>query len=165
MSNSSLRFVAELDDAIERVPSPGMVSLYGPVGGAPSGSSIVWYGIHAFEMLHKVMGGGATSVSTQAWKGGYVCVVEFEDARHGVVELTEDSMIYGGYVRSYDKAAAFTVDISTIYDRQLEAVAAFFSGEDVGCMPLHSIEVMALLSAADLSARSGRSEPVKKCKD
>ncbi len=63
-SSSSLRFVPTLIEACETVPDPLYCSVYGPLGRAPAGSSIVWYGVHSFEMLQRAMGRGAQNLST-----------------------------------------------------------------------------------------------------
>lgn len=159
-SASSLRFVPQLGEALEIVPEPTMVQVYGALGKAPAGSSIVWYGVHAFEMLERAMGRGAVSVTARRDKLGVVAVVEYEDAKRGVVELNEGSWLYGGCLRVKDKAAPYIVNMSRAYSDELELVAKFFRGGEAPVPLDDSLEVMAMLDAAERSTQSGKSEAV-----
>ena len=60
---SSLRFDANIVKAHEEMPQIDQGITWGPLGQAAAGSSIVWYGIHTFEMLEKIMGLGAIAVT------------------------------------------------------------------------------------------------------
>lgn len=64
-SASSLRFVTAVTDAKKALNDPEFVAVYGALGVAPAGSSVVWYGVHAMEMLQKLMGPGAVSVKAK----------------------------------------------------------------------------------------------------
>lgn len=159
-SASSLRFVAELGEAIDRLPQPSMVWTYGPLGKAPAGSSIVWYGVHAFEMIERAIGRGARSVQAANTANGVVCTVDYDDGRRGVVELTRDSHLYGGCLRDREMAVPYSVDMSRAYTSELRAIEAFFQGGDPGCSMDDALEVMALLDAAEKSSQSGKPEAV-----
>jgi len=161
-SSSSLRFVPELDKALGEVPEPIMVWTYGPLGKAAAGSSIIWYGVHAFEMLQRAIGLGATSVQSVKTNNGVVCVVDYADGKRGVVELTEGSWIYGGCLRSKDKAFSYTVDTSRLYLPELRKIEAFFKGEEQPSTMDDALEIMAMLDAAEKSAQSGQKEAIKK---
>ena len=156
-SSSSLRFVNALVDASAQIPTPKLVSVYGPLGIAPAGSSIIWYGCHAFEMLQRAMGRGAVAVTSHKDKAGVVCVVEYNDDRRGVVELTEGSYHYGGCLRA-DSIAPFVPDVSKAYSEQLPVIAEFFQGGDPPLTITDILEVMDMLDAADRSAKSGKKE-------
>jgi predicted dehydrogenase len=157
-SASSLRFVPELIGASASVPKPNFVSVYGPLGGAPAGSSIVWYGVHAFEMLERAMGIGAADVTTKLDKGGAVCVVEYADGRRGVVELNDESYLYGGCLRGEENAVPYTVDLSQAYIEELKYVLEFFKGAEPAVTAEDALEVMAMLDAAERSSKSGKAE-------
>ena len=105
-SASSLRFVSALTQACEAVPEPACCAVYGPLGRAPAGSSIVWYGVHTFEMLQRAMGNGARQLSTRKDEAGVVVIVDYADGKRGVVELTEGAYIYGGCLRTSKEAAS-----------------------------------------------------------
>ncbi|MCX7032139.1 MAG: hypothetical protein NTU62_18750 [Spirochaetes bacterium] len=159
-SSSSLRFVPALEDARAAVPRPALASVYGPLGKAPAGSSVVWYGVHAFEMLQRALGRGAAAVLTKRDALGAAVVVRYPDARRGVVELTENSHLYGGCLRALEAAAPFVVDLSRAYTEQLARAARFFRGGPAPVAMEDTLEVMALLDAAERSYQSGREEPL-----
>lgn len=155
-SASSLRFGRELLDACGKMPKPLLASTYGPLGKAPAGSSIVWYGVHAFEMLERALGKGATSVATHQTRNGACVAVHYEDDRAGTVELSTLSHVYAGCLRTKDAAAPFVVEMAGIYTAELREVAAFFQGGPSPVAWEDTLEVMALLDAAEQSAQTGR---------
>lgn len=159
-SASSLRFVPQFLEAFETVPQPTLASVYGALGKAPAGSSVVWYGVHAFEMLERALGRGAVSVFAKRDKAGVVALVEYDDARRGVVEMVEGSWIYGGCLRDQKTAAPYVVNMGRAYSDELELVADFFRGGKTPVDFEDSLEVMALLDAAERSVQSGKPEQV-----
>jgi len=161
-SASSLRFVRELDEARCRMPQPSLVWTYGPLGRAPSGSSIVWYGVHAFEMLQRAMGSGSSCVTTTNTASGLVCVVDYTDGRRGVVELTRDNYLYGGCLRDKENAVPFNVDLSHAYTSELRVIESFFAGAEPPCTMDDALEVMALLDAAEKSSQTQKTESVRR---
>jgi hypothetical protein len=157
-STSTLRFVPQLLEACIQMPEPYFTTTYGPLGVAPAGSSIVWYGVHSFEMLQRAMGAGAAAVKTVEDKAGVVSVVEYADGRRGVVELTVGAGIYGGCLRSKEKAVPYVVDMSRHYPDLLLEIEKFFR---TGKAPISlgtTFEVMAMLDAAERSFKSGKTE-------
>lgn len=159
-SSSSLRFVPGLIEACKAVPEPVCVSTYGALGVAPAGSSIVWYGVHAFEMLQRAMGLGAVSVFARRDQAGVVAMVEYAEKRRGVVELNEGTYLYGGCVRAKDKAVPYTADVGSLYPVQLREVVKFFQGGESPVSLDDAVEVTAMLDAAERSVHSGRAEAV-----
>jgi predicted dehydrogenase len=157
-SASSLRFATELEDACEKMPDAKYVSIYGPLGDAPAGSSIIWYGVHAFEMLQRVMGKGAVGVFARRDKAGVVAIVEYPDDRRGVVELTNEAYFYGGCLRDVEKGVQFSVDSGAIYSKELRSIRDFFMGGKTPVELEDTLEVMAMLDAADRSVGSGKCE-------
>jgi predicted dehydrogenase len=159
-SASSLRFVPQLTEACDAVPEPRFAHMYGPVGKAPAGSSIVWYGVHAFEMLERAMGLGAVSVTCRKDPAGAVAVVEYPEARRGVVELNEGVYSYGGCIRSKDRSQPFVVNMSRAYSDLLEEIVKFFRGGPAPVPLDETLEIMAMLDAAERSSRTGTTVPV-----
>lgn len=157
-SASSLRFVPGLIEACEAVPNAMYAYAYGPLGKAPAGSSIVWYGVHAFEMLERAMGQGAVGVFARRDKAGVVCMVEYPDNRRGVVELTEGASAYGGCVRDKGKAAPYICDNSRLYPDELIKVIEFFNGAEPAASLDDALEITAMLDAAERSTKSGKPE-------
>ncbi|MDH7481447.1 MAG: Gfo/Idh/MocA family oxidoreductase [Armatimonadota bacterium] len=160
-SASSLRFVPQLIEACKTIPVPKFVTVYGPLGKAPAGSSIVWYGVHAFEMLERAMGRGAIAVTARRDGAGVVAIVDYPEGVRGVVELNEGSWIYGGCLRTKDKAEPFVVNMARAYSDELELVGKFFQGGDVPVEMEDTLEVMAMLDAAERSVQSGKTESVQ----
>ena len=160
-SCSSLRFALGLDEALKAMPQPLIVSTYGALGTAAAGSSIVWYGVHAFEMLERAAGRGAESVRTVTDQTGAVAVVSYPEGRRGVVELCGGFYTYGGCLRSKDATLPFAVDNSMLYTIQLAEIVRFFAGGEPPVAPEDALEVTAMLDAAERSAGSGDWEPIR----
>ena len=159
ISASPLRFVPELVEACATIGDAKFASVFGPLGKAPAGSSVVWYGVHAFEMLERILGRGALSVAVTRDGVGAVAVVDYPDRKRGVVELSTTSYKYGGTIRTNDQVAAYLVD-SNMYTETLKDVERFFRTGKASLILDDAVEVMALLDAADRSFASGRTEPV-----
>ncbi len=160
-SASPLRFDNEFVKASASLSNPLYATIYGPLGAAPAGSSIVWYGVHAFEMLQKAMGSGAISVNVVSEGNGLVAIVSYTGKRRGVVELNRGAWIYGGTFRNTESAVSFKAGHS-FYTSLLKEVEEFFRN---GTLPLQledTLEVMGMLDAAERSSKSGRPEPVYK---
>lgn len=161
-SCSSLRFVPQLIKTIESMPEPLFSGFYGPLGLAPSGSSILWYGVHAFEMLERTMGKGALRVFTVKDPSGVTVVVEYPGKKHAVVELIEDAYVYGGVLRNKEKSFPFVVDMSKAYSDLLSEIGKFFAGNNAPLYMEDTLEVMSMLDAAEKSFKSGKHEIVKR---
>ena len=158
-SASSLRFSVDLVEALEQNIPVQNAMVWGPVGVAASGSSIVWYGVHAFEMLERIMGPGAQSVSVINDERGHVCTVAYPDGRRGIVELTRKVGHYGALMRN-DDGEAIMAKVSgrvPIYVSLIRVIEKFFKGTDpVGVDFNESMEIMKMLEAADLASQSGK---------
>jgi hypothetical protein len=89
-----------------------------------------------------------------------VAVVEYADAKRGVVELNEGSWLYGGCLRVKDKAAPYIVNMSRAYSDELVLVEKFFRGGEPPVAMEDALEVMAMLDAAERSVTSGKPEDV-----
>jgi predicted dehydrogenase len=160
ISASSLRFDANLINACAEMPKPALVSVYGPLGIAPSGSSIVWYGVHAFEMLEKAIGKGSASVTVRADGAGVVAIVDYPDRKRGVVELTKGAWIYGGTLRDSKAAISYSVASGNLYVNIMREVEKFFRTGEASFSIEDAVEVMAMLDAAERSLKSGKTETV-----
>lgn len=159
-SASPLRSDAALAAACAALPRPNQTHVYGPLGAAASGSSVVWYGVHAIEMLQRAMGAGAVAVHARRDAGGVVAVVEYPGRRRGTVELTEETSVYGGVLRDRATAHPFTADSSAFYAAQLREVARFFAGGEPPATLADACEILAILAAIDRSLATAGSEPV-----
>jgi predicted dehydrogenase len=153
---SSLRFGDQIVQAGKEVSRPSLVTIYGPLGIAPAGSSIVWYGVHAFEMLESLLGTGAELVTVVRDKKGAVAHITYADDRRGIVELTEGNWQYGGTVRNDEKVCSFLVDSDMNYTRILQQMIPFFQGGTTPVMVNHSLEIIKLLEATQKSYDTGK---------
>ena len=159
-SASSLRFDIDLEETLENndIDVKSAV-IWGPVGVAAAGSSIVWYGVHTFEMLERIMGIGAESVTVVNDEKGHVCTVAYPDGRRGIVELTRKAYRYGALLRD-DAANEIMIRVGgrvPFYARLIKHIDSFFRGDDSAGVPLdESMEIMKMLEAADISSTTGK---------
>lgn len=164
MSSSPLRFDRDVVNATSKVGNPDAAVIWGPIGNAPSGSSIIWYGVHAFEMLQKAMGCGAAAVTAVSDKAGYVFHISYADGRRGIVDLTS-SYRYGGVLRKYSGTEEFftVTGGAAFYLETMREVEKFFLGGNPPLKLDDTNEVMSMLDAADRSAtHGGKTEVVYK---
>jgi predicted dehydrogenase len=160
-SSSSLRFTPEIVACAAKVKAPTLVHVYGYLGKASSGSSLVWYGVHTFEMLMTLMGGGAKSVFAREDACGVVSIIEYDGGRRGIVECNSIGRKYGGAAQCGEEAANF-LNAGSPYPSLIKALQAFFV-DGVIPVPLEeTLEIQAMMEAAVKSLESGRTEPVYK---
>ncbi len=159
-TSSSLRFDVDFCAGLKSAPERKRVAIWGPVGKAAAGSDVIWYGCHSFEMLQTAMGCGAVEVAGYQDDSGYVFQVKYADGRRGTVELTPGSA-FGALLRD-SMNNCVTVNVTgevPFYFMLLKAIVRFLNGEQVVELA-DSIEVMAMLEAADRSIASGKAEKV-----
>ncbi len=157
-TSSPLRFAADVQAAHQALPLPESCYLWGPIGQAASGSNLVWYGIHVFEMLNLLMGRGAVSVQCMADEAGLLCTILYQGNRRAVIELTKQAYRYGGVLRDrFTPEILFNVNApnAEFYGETLKQIEKFFH---TGVAPVameDALEIMKMLSAADDSANAG----------
>lgn len=161
-SSSSIRFMPELMAASEAVPTPDRAGIYGTLGIAPAGSSLIWYGVHTNEAANAVMGCGAKSVFARQDESGITQIIEYGGTRHAVVESLVGFYRYGGHVQNAEMTRAFEcLDAGTLYALLMQRVQAFFC-EGVIPVPLEtSLEILAVLEASERSLASGQDEVIR----
>lgn len=156
ISCSSLRFARELEDALQTMPRPALGSFTGAYGKAPSGDSLIWYGVHVFEMLQRAMGRGALSVRATESAAGVVAVVEYPEDREAVAEV-RPFYHYCGQLLSKERPIQFICDAGKLYTNQLNRIAAFFQGAEPLLAMEDALEVLTLMTAARKSiTRKGK---------
>ena len=160
-STSSLRFAPELQQACEAIPIPQHVNVHGILSRASAGSSLIWYGVHAIEMLVSSIGRGASTVSTHTCGEHAIIVLDYSDGRTGVVELYTGNGVYGGVLRSDLQVAPYTVDFSGVYSAMLTAIMPFLNGKNSPVPIEDTDEVMAILDAAERSAQTGSAATIR----
>ncbi|MBN8216573.1 MAG: Gfo/Idh/MocA family oxidoreductase [Spirochaetes bacterium] len=152
-SSSSLRFLKSLQGLLAQIPAAERkyANVYGPLGQAPAGSSVTWYGVHTVEMLVAIMGVGARAVSAHQADSGITATIVYDHGRRGVVELTNQLWLYGGRIIDGKGARSFTHENETLYFNLLGQIADFFLK---GALPVplsETLEVQAILGAIDAS--------------
>lgn len=133
---------------------------YGPYGQAPAGSSLIWYGVHTFEMVQKLLGTGAQSVHAIDNGLSMFASIDYADGRKGLAELVRGSWAYGGRLQSKGKALPFAVDNSHLYRDLLLQIRAFFLGGPAPVSMGTTFEGLAMMAAANESLATGKPAPV-----
>lgn len=159
-SSSSIPFCRPLNKVIAASGSIVRTHVFGVLGRAPAGDSLIWYGVHSFETLRRVMGPGAMKVSALETPQGITAAVEYGDGREGLVELVKDIRSYGGviYGRVEDRPMAmpFLLDTGDAYRRILKMIKAFFKGGAAAVRMEETFEGLAMMCAARESISSGK---------
>ena len=131
-SGSSIPFCPPLAKTMQNAGNIVRAHVFGPMGDAPSGDSLVWYGVHTFEHLQRVMGRGAKKVQAIQTDSSVNASVIFSDGREGTVELTRKAWAYGGIIwamlNEQMQAVPYVLDGSLSYRNILRMIKAFFQG-------------------------------------
>ncbi len=162
-SGSSLPFSPEVADSISQVPDIRYGHTFGPLNVAPAGDSLIWYGVHSFEMLQRIMGPSPRMVRAVATSAGIVSVFDYGNGRQGLVETLRDCGVYGGCLQGQasgkHKAVQFVCGGRTLYRDMLREIKAFFSGSPPPVDLPTTLEGLAMMVSARKSVETGK--PVK----
>jgi len=162
-SGSSIPFIPEVDQSRAQLTKVARAHVFGALGAAPAGDSLVWYGVHTFETLQRLMGPGAKSVRALETEASILTAVDYGDGREGVVEAVRGMYTYGGYVQGLAgteaKFVPFVCNTKYSYRDILLKVKAFFNGEPAPVDMRATFEGMAMMTAARRSIEIGK--PVK----
>ncbi|MCF6175699.1 MAG: Gfo/Idh/MocA family oxidoreductase [Victivallaceae bacterium] len=163
-SASSLRFTPEICNCVKEIGTADFANVYGPLGKAASGSSLVWYGVHTFEMLITIMGSGAKTITAREDAGGITAIVNYDEHRRGVVECNSNAYYYGGRGQNKDDVNSFTVNFANageLYSNLILALERFFIDGVISVALSETLEIQAMMEATEKSLTSGKTEPVK----
>jgi predicted dehydrogenase len=160
-SSSSLRFTPEIIECASKVDKPKFSNVFGPLGQAATGNSLIWYGIHSFEMLMTLMDGGAKSVFAREDSNGVVSIVNYEGDRRGIVECNTAASKYGGRAQNNEVAENY-VNAGSPYPFLISALENFFIEGTVPVPFEDTLEIQAMMEAAVKSLESGKTETVFK---
>ena len=162
-SGSSLPLTPTIPVALEKLG--GAVTMghtFGALGNAPAGDSLIWYGVHSFEMLQRLMGCGAEKVFAVDNEVSVVSSIVYPGNRRGVVESVRGMWAYGGRVQSVEKAEFFHVDSSQLYYHLMRHIRAFFQGGPAPIPMEQTFEGLAMMAAARKSIETGKWATVEK---
>ena len=162
-SSSSLRFWEET----QRLRNPEGVgrifgySVYGPDPIEPHHPDLMWYGIHAVEMLFTLMGPGCESVSCANSEGQDVVVGKWKDGRLGVMRGFRNGLDDYGITLFGEKSVLHSGPRPESYRPLLIEISKFFRTHVAPVQPEETLEIFAFMEAADLSeARGGAAVPL-----
>lgn len=154
-SGSSLPFAGAIRAALKKVPDVTVGHCFGAMGKAPAGDSLIWYGVHSFEMLQKLMGPGAERVTAVESERGVVTVVDYAGGRRGVIESICGMWQYGGRVQGSKGVAPFLVNTKFLYRDLLREIKRFFLGGPAPVSMETSFAGLAMMVAARQSIETG----------
>lgn len=161
-SGSSLPLTPTIPVAIAALGDPIVLGhTFGALGNAPAGNSLIWYGVHSFEMLQRLMGMGAQSVYSIDNGVSVVSSVNYSDNRRGLVESIRGMWSYGGRVQSVKSFQSFTVDNSRLYFHLLNTIRDFFRGGPAPISMEQTFEGLAMMEAANQSIATGKEVAVE----
>ncbi|MEZ6092001.1 MAG: gfo/Idh/MocA family oxidoreductase [Pirellulaceae bacterium] len=152
-SSSSLRFSPEIHRFRDGDPKVGAVRgavVWSPCSLDPTHPDLFWYGIHGVETLYTIMGAGCTAVTRVSTDGTDQATGVWKDGRVGTFRGIRDGKSgYGGIVFG-EKSIA---DAGTYagYKPLVERIASFFLTGEVPVQPSETIELIAFMTAADVS--------------
>lgn len=157
-SSSSLRFADDLQ-AMKRDEKLGAMLgafTYGPAPTEPHHPDLVWYGIHAVEMLYTLMGPGCESVTRVHADGADVVVGKWKDGRVGTMRgIRDGKRDYGAVAFGAKANLATPTPMQSDYRNLLVEVVKFFQTGAPPIPPEETLEMMAFMEAADLSKARG----------
>ena len=162
-SSSSLRYWEET----QRLRNPegaGRIlgyNVHGPAPTEPHHPDLMWYGIHAVEMLFTLMGPGCESVSRTSTEGEDVVTGKWKDGRLGVMRGFRNGLDNYGITLFGEESILHSGPRPETYRPLLVEIAKFFRTRVPPVQPEETLEIFAFMEAADLSkARGGAAVPL-----
>ncbi len=162
-SGSSIPFSPPLAENLAAFSRIHLGHVYGALGKAPAGDSLIWYGVHTFETLQKIMGPGARSVTAHESPAETVAMVDYGEGRQGLVECVPGCFLYGARAHGLDKEGkslmkSFALPAS--YPALVGAIKSFLEGGPAPVSMETTFEGLAIVAAARQSIETGRAAPV-----
>jgi len=163
-SGSSIPFIPEIAQSRSQFTKVTRAHVFGALGNALSGDSLIWYGVHTFEMLQRILGPGAQSVRALETNNSILATVDYDDGREGVVETVRGLWTYGGYLHGQagdeSKLIPFVCNAKHVYRDILLQVKAFFKGGPAPVDMRATFEGLAIMTAARRSIETGKTVKV-----
>jgi predicted dehydrogenase len=156
-SSSSLRFWEET----QRLRNPqGMgrvlgYSVYGPSPVEPHHPDLMWYGIHAVEMLFTLMGTDCETVSRTSTEDEDVAVGKWKGGRLGVMRGFRSGLYAYGITAFTDKAVLRSEAKPEGYRPLLVEIEKFFRTRVPPVSAAETLEIFAFMQAAEISKAEG----------
>jgi predicted dehydrogenase len=169
MSCSALRYAVEVMALQEKMAGFGALNCAVISGAAagdfpdPRAKHPFFYGIHAIELLHTLLGGGAEAVTTRRTDRCDIGMVHYADGRQGVVNLLHKTpgFYHGAVFGAQGWGEADVVDAERFYSGTLERVIKMAASGEPPFPIAWSAEIMAVMAAMVRSAEeNGRTVPL-----
>ena len=130
--------------------------LYAPYNVEKTHGRYTWYAIHGFEILETIMRRGCESVTVTAGDPDELVACRWKDGRIGVIHCEKAIWDYGGYIIP-KKAEGKSYDIGKDdgYEELLVDIAKLFKDGIVPIEPEETLEVAAMMAAAEESRNRG----------
>ncbi len=163
MSCSALRYAGEVMELQERIAGFGALNC-AVVSGAAAGDfpdpralHPFFYGIHAAELLHTLLGSGAEAVTTRRTGRCDIGLVHYADGRQGVVNLLHETpgLYHGAVYGASGWGEADIVDGDRFYTETLARVIQMALSGEPPFPVAWTVEVMAIMAALVRSAEEG----------
>ena len=163
MSCSALRYAGEVMELQERMAGFGALNCAVVSGAAagdfpdPRAMHPFFYGIHATELLHTLLGSGAAAVTTRRTERCDIGLVHYADGRQGVVNLLHETpgLYHGAVYGAEGWGEADIVDGDRFYTETLARVIQMAVSGETPFPIAWTVEVMAIMAALVRSAEEG----------
>jgi predicted dehydrogenase len=165
-SSSALRYAPDVlkllaDEKLGRALGAvcyGPAPLAEPADGKVRNPGLFHYGIHAAEMLYTVMGPGCAQVSCIHEDGVDIVTGRWRDGRLGTVRgIRQGERVYGLLLFGEKGVVHRRVQAGPVYRELLRRVVGFFESHTSPVPVVETVELMAFLEAALVSAGNGGS--------
>ena len=157
-SASALRFAQEVVAVRQEAGNYGALlgaSTYSPANDQGENPGLIYYGIHAIEMLYGLMGVGCKWVSSAYSPQGTVITAEWSDGRVSSLRGTTQGAHAYGFTAWCAKAVVHTpVNPGFIYRELMKRVVEFFRTGIAPVAPEETLETIAFGQAAVASLRA-----------
>jgi predicted dehydrogenase len=154
MSSSALRFARELEEARPQLDGIGDILTVHAIGP----NELIFYGVHPCELACTVLGPGAESVINVGDDSGHNVVrVRWADGRLLVLQVCM-GMGYGFEATFYGTKGRCLVQVSDaahFYQNMLRAFVNLIETGEEAVPPEHTLEIIRILAAAELSLKTG----------
>jgi predicted dehydrogenase len=160
MSSSSLRYAQGLIDALTDETDDVIIGAdcYGPVELQPTQPGLFWYGIHATEMLYRILGKGCVEVTATTNESHELVVGVWADGRIGTIRGNRLGNKTNGAIIHRTKQSQF-IDCNKHpkpkYAGLVEAALAMFQSGAPSIDPEETVEIIRFLEAANESRTTG----------
>jgi predicted dehydrogenase len=156
-SSSSMRFWEETQrlKSSQQLDSIVGCDVYGPSEIEPHHPDLMWYGIHAVEMLYTIMGTGCESVTRVHTADSDVVIGKWKDGRLGGVRGIRRGKQDSGITLFTQRAVLRSEAREAGYRPLLMQIVKFFQNRVSPVNPEETLEMFAFMEAADISKIRG----------